>query len=111
MDLVDRVASLRTIGAVTVVLAIGATAFAWVHKKKEPKPADTTGALVVPHVTSKLVIDGETDDDAWLAPPGPARTGPFHFASGERARPYSEARVMNCWYRSGTNIANRNDVV
>jgi hypothetical protein len=50
--------------------------------------------LRVPHLPASIVLDGDTDDPGWTAPPGPARTGPFTLASGEDARPYSNARAV-----------------
>jgi hypothetical protein len=51
----------------------------------------------VPHLPASIVLDGDTDDPGWTSPPGPARTGPFTLASGasgEAARPYSNARAL-----------------
>jgi hypothetical protein len=50
--------------------------------------------LRVPHAPGAITLDGDTDDPGWLRLPGPARTGPFVFATGERARPYSSARLV-----------------
>lgn len=89
----SRVASLRTLGLAVVGITVVAVGTAIALRKKHP-PQDTRSALPVPHTTSSVVLDGETNDDAWLAAPGPARTGTFHFSSGEPARPYSEARMI-----------------
>jgi hypothetical protein len=50
--------------------------------------------LRVPHAPGPITLDGDTDDLGWLHPPGPARTGAYHFANGEAARPYSETRMV-----------------
>jgi hypothetical protein len=50
--------------------------------------------LHVPHLPGSIVLDGDTDDPGWTAPPGPGRTGPFLNASGVESRPYSEARAV-----------------
>lgn len=47
--------------------------------------------LVIPQVAQPIVIDGELDETAWLAP---ARTGQFTNARGEPASPYSDARLL-----------------
>jgi hypothetical protein len=50
--------------------------------------------LRVPHLSASIVLDGDTDDPGWRAPPGPARTGPFLLSNGAAARPYSDARIV-----------------
>src|SRR5580704_6317410 len=50
--------------------------------------------LPVPHASGPITLDGDTDDLAWVRPPGPARTGDFLFRNGKPARPYSETRVL-----------------
>jgi hypothetical protein len=64
-----------------------------VHAPTPPVDDGTHPVLRVPHARASIVLDGDTDDPGWTAPPGPARTGPFRFASGARARPYSDARM------------------
>jgi hypothetical protein len=56
--------------------------------------ADGGQVLHVPRGGGNVVIDGDTDDAAWTATPGPARTGPFVAPSGQRATPASEARLL-----------------
>jgi len=55
-------------------------------------PTPSVFELHVPRIKSTLVIDGELDDPAWLG--RIARTGAFLGASGEEARPYSDARLV-----------------
>jgi hypothetical protein len=50
--------------------------------------------LRVPHARGPIVLDGDCDDPGWTAASGPARTGPFRFASGARASPYADARML-----------------
>jgi hypothetical protein len=50
--------------------------------------------LVVPHGGGGVVVDGDADDGAWTASPGPARTGLLVGPSGERVTPASEARLL-----------------
>ncbi len=59
------------------------------------RPLVTFAALVlhVPHA-SGVVLDGDPDDSAWTAAPGPARTGPFETSAGAAACPYSDARLL-----------------
>jgi hypothetical protein len=58
-----------------------------------PKSTDYV-LLHVPHVPGGINLDGDTDDQGWTKPPGPARTGPFLLANGATARPYSETRLV-----------------
>jgi hypothetical protein len=76
-----------------------------------------TVTLRVPHMPGGITLDGDTDDPGWLAPPGPARTGPFLFANGAPARPYSESRLVCgdgylylCLYAADEDIESRTDV-
>jgi hypothetical protein len=48
--------------------------------------------LRVPHARGAITLDGDTDDPAWQS--GPARTSAFMGATGEAARPHSEARFV-----------------
>ena len=50
--------------------------------------------LPVPHAPGPITLDGDTDDPAWVMPPGPARTGAFLYEDGRPARPYSSARFV-----------------
>lgn len=50
--------------------------------------------LHVPHIPGGINLDGDTDDQGWTMPPGPARTGGFLLANGATARPYSETRLV-----------------
>jgi hypothetical protein len=50
--------------------------------------------LRVPHAPGAVSLDGDNDDPGWTRSPGPARTGPFAFAGGMDARPYSDARLL-----------------
>jgi len=50
--------------------------------------------LPVPHAPGPITLDGDTDDPAWVMPPGPARTGDFLYDDGRAARPYSSARFV-----------------
>jgi hypothetical protein len=70
----------------------------------------------VPHAPGSITLDGDTDDPGWLTAPGPARTGPFLFANGAPARPYSEARLVwgdgylyMCLYAADEDIESRTD--
>jgi hypothetical protein len=87
--------------AVGVAGAVGAShAFRGVTPEREvdasalPDDDGTPPVLRVPRARASIVLDGDSDDPGWTAPPGPARTGPFRFASGARARPYADARVV-----------------
>jgi hypothetical protein len=63
------------------------------ERRTQDRAADAV-VLRVPHLPASIVLDGDTDDPGWTAPPGPARAGPFLLASGEVARPYSNARAV-----------------
>jgi hypothetical protein len=64
------------------------------HSSTLPADDGTSPVLRVPRARASIVLDGDSDDPGWTAPPGPARTGPFRFASGVRARPYADARMV-----------------
>jgi hypothetical protein len=59
-----------------------------------PAAAGEGPLLVVPHAATPVMLDGDNDDPAWHASPGPARTGAFVRASGLPTRPYSDARLL-----------------
>jgi hypothetical protein len=94
----------KALGASAILLAIFGALYARhvSHAHRAARAAATLTAaeargepiLRVPHLTGAITLDGDTDDPGWLRPPGPARTGAFSFASGEPARPYSEARIV-----------------
>src|ERR1700722_20256370 len=50
--------------------------------------------LHVPRASSAIKIDAETDEPAWIRPPGPARTGELLLDNGKPARPHTEARLL-----------------
>ena len=56
--------------------------------------AESGEDLHVPHLPGSILLDGDTDDPGWTAPPGPARTGAFVLDSGGVARPYSDVRLL-----------------
>ena len=97
---IARVAGVGAALAIAVVASVGVRRCLVVHAATRAAAlaassggaADT--ALRVPHAPASIVIDGDTDDPGWLEAPGPARTGPFVFANGAPARPYSEARLL-----------------
>jgi len=64
------------------------------HGPEPRRPADDRLVLYVPHLRGSILLDGDTDDPGWTAPPGPARTGPFVRANGAPSRPYSDARLV-----------------
>jgi hypothetical protein len=78
------------------VALVGVSACAWgcAPSRAFPANAGEGPLLVVPHVVSPVMLDGDNDDPAWHASPGPARTGAFVRASGVPARPYSDARLL-----------------
>jgi hypothetical protein len=61
-----------------------------------PPAASSRAAVVlhVPHAVGEIEIDGETEEAAWVQPPGPARTGELILESGKPARPHTEARLV-----------------
>jgi hypothetical protein len=59
--------------------------------------------LHVPHASSAIKIDAETDEPAWVRPPGPARTGVLLLDDGKPATPHTEARLL--WSDDGLYIA------
>jgi hypothetical protein len=65
-----------------------------VHASTLPDSDGASPVLRVPRARASIVLDGDSDDPGWTAPPGPGRTGPFRFASGARARPYADARMV-----------------
>lgn len=65
------------------------------HSTSAEEGAATASAprLRVPRISSAIKLDGELDEWAWRRA---ARTGPFiDRASGEEARPYSDARLLH----------------
>ena len=78
--------------AILVVAAAGA-AVAGARRSSRAKRPDAA-SVRVPRAATPIVVDGTTDDAAWLAAPGPARTGAFRFADGAPGRPYSDARLL-----------------
>lgn len=50
--------------------------------------------LRVPHASSEIKIDAETEELAWTKPPGPARTGELVLENGKPARPHTDARLV-----------------
>lgn len=50
--------------------------------------------LRVPHCHGGITLDGDTDDPAWVRPPGPAKTGNFHTETGAPGIPYTQARLV-----------------
>ncbi len=91
-------------GALLVAAALGVGARQMSAAKRAPSTAPSshaslaTGAtapvLHVPHIPGSIILDGDTDDPGWIAPPGPARTGPFVLENGAEARPFSNARLL-----------------
>ncbi len=80
---------------VLVVVAALVVTVVWLRSRRPKSPASAPELVLhVPRAPSPIVVDGETNDRAWLDPPGPARTGPFQFSNGQVARPYSDARLF-----------------
>ncbi len=50
--------------------------------------------LHIPHVTDAITLDGEMAEQAWVRPPGAARTGEFLLQNGQPARPHTSARLV-----------------
>ena len=117
----------KAVGLGIAVLAIGAVLYgrhAGASHRAARAAATLSAAIArgapvlhVPHAQGAITLDGDTDDVGWLHPPGPARTGDYHFANGELARPYSETRIV--WsgdylylalYASDEDIETHNDV-
>jgi hypothetical protein len=59
--------------------------------------------LHVPRVSGAIKIDAETEEPAWVRPPGPARTGELLLANGKPATPHTEARLL--WSDDGLYMA------
>jgi hypothetical protein len=80
---------------VLVAWALGASGAWWAARgaRQSARPASSS-VLGVPRAASPVALDGDTDDPAWLAAPGPARTGAFVGPSGAPARPHAEARLL-----------------
>ncbi|HEX4515493.1 MAG TPA: hypothetical protein VH054_18230, partial [Polyangiaceae bacterium] len=57
----------------------------------------------VPRAVSPIKIDAETEEKAWVQPPGPARTGELLLENGKPARPHTEARLV--WSDDGLYMA------
>jgi hypothetical protein len=89
---------LVTLVAVSSILAAAASLAAHGLRARRATSAGAGSGnatvLHVPHRHGSIVLDGDTDDPGWTAPPGPARTGPFLLRSGSAARPYSDARLV-----------------
>jgi hypothetical protein len=82
-----------------VSVCLGAAALFAGQPARRAQPAeDASGRrehlLHVPNGGGDVVIDGDTDDPGWTAPPGPARTGLLNGPTGERVTPASEARLL-----------------
>ncbi len=90
-DLVDRVASLRTIGAVSVVLTIAVVTFAVLHKSPRRSKRRRRSRFRTSRRSSSSTARRTTT--AWLSSPGPARTGAFHSRRAS-AHVLSEARMV-----------------
>jgi hypothetical protein len=96
--------SAKVVGLAVALLAAGGVVYAkHVGTSRRAAGARATLAaavargdpvLRVPHVSGDITLDGDTDDPAWVRPPGPARTGSFVFRDGPRPSPHSEARLL-----------------
>ena len=81
------------IAVALLAIAVGAGLFV-ARRGARGRPNDGERVARVPRAATPVVIDGETNDPAWLAAPGPLRTGVFEFAGGAPGRPFSEARLL-----------------
>lgn len=83
-----------------VVVAGGLYAFHAVSSRRHTDAAvDAASApavplLRVPRASSPIKLDAETEEPAWVRPPGPARTGELLLDDGKPARPHTEARLV-----------------
>ncbi len=59
--------------------------------------------LRVPRASGAIKLDAETEEPAWVRPPGPARTGELLLGDGKPARPHTEARLL--WSDDGLYMA------
>lgn len=75
----SRMVASRRVAADAAVASASATAVPLLH---------------VPHASGAIKLDAETEEPAWVQPPGPARTGELLLANGKPARPHTEARLL-----------------
>jgi hypothetical protein len=92
-------------GALVVAVALGVGARQMMTRPAGAKAPGTAARLSasgnlaapvlhIPHTPGSITLDGDTDDQGWTQPPGPARTGPFLLPNGVVARPNSNARLV-----------------
>ena len=88
----SRSALLVTLGLAVLVVAVTGLFARRVLSSR--RGADAGVALRVPRAVSEIKLDAETEEPAWVKPPGPARTGELLLDDGKPARPHTEARLV-----------------